>query len=86
MLLEEMAAEAQVPDHGIELVEGDFTPEEMFELFMSGKLPKNWSSERNTGSAVKLMSLGALYASQAYLGKGGRKVAVEIANGLGVFS
>lgn len=85
-LLQEMAAETHVHDHGIELVEGDFTPEEMFELFMSGKLPKNWSSERNTGSAMKLMSLGALYASQAYLGKGGRKVAVEVANSLGVFS
>ena len=47
-----MEAEEVAPGLKLELVEGDFTADEMFELLLGGKLPRQLSSERNSMSAV----------------------------------
>ncbi|KAI6910366.1 hypothetical protein KC318_g1016 [Hortaea werneckii] len=76
--------EASLPSASIELVEGDFTADEMFELFLTGRFPQDLSSQVNRFSILQLMARGALYSAQGWLGKETRKASVAIAEGFGL--
>lgn len=45
-----------LPISGFELVDGDFTSEELYEMLTAGKLPRNLASEKNSWSAMQRMS------------------------------
>ncbi|KAI6847289.1 hypothetical protein KC332_g2434 [Hortaea werneckii] len=76
--------EASLPSTSMELVDGDFTADEMFELFLTGKFPRDLSSQTNSISILQLMMRGALYSAQGWLGKETRKASVAIAEGFGL--
>ncbi|KAI7357773.1 hypothetical protein KC320_g1504 [Hortaea werneckii] len=76
--------EASLPSTSIELVDGDFTADEMFELFLAGRFPRDLSSQTNSISILQLMMRGALYSAQGWLGKETRKASVAIAEGFGL--
>ncbi|KAI7259933.1 hypothetical protein KC319_g4023 [Hortaea werneckii] len=76
--------EASLPSTSMELVDGDFTADEMFELFLTGRFPRDLSSQTNSISILQLMMRGALYSAQGWLGKETRKASVAIAEGFGL--
>lgn len=45
--------EANLPSTSVELVEGDFTADEMFELFLTGQFPRDLSSQVNSFSILQ---------------------------------
>ncbi|KAK5122220.1 hypothetical protein LTR85_004130 [Meristemomyces frigidus] len=69
---------------GLELVEGDYTADEMFGLLLSGQLPRDIASQQNSMSAMQLLVRGALYSAQGLLGQEGRKISVAVAEACGV--
>ncbi|KAI7285909.1 hypothetical protein KC345_g1469 [Hortaea werneckii] len=76
--------EASLPPTSIELVDGDFTADEVFELFLTGRFPRDLSSQTNSISILQLMMRGALYSAQGWLGKETRKASVALAEGFGL--
>ncbi|KAI7000124.1 hypothetical protein KC360_g776 [Hortaea werneckii] len=76
--------EGSLPSTSLELVDGDFIADEMFELFLEGKFPRDLSSQVNSISILQLMMRGALYSAQGWLGKETRKASVAIAEGFGL--
>ncbi|KAI7475300.1 hypothetical protein KC357_g4972 [Hortaea werneckii] len=76
--------EGSLPSTSLELVDGDFTADEMFELFLEGRFPRDLSSQVNSISILQLMMRGALYSAQGWLGKETRKASVAIAEGFGL--
>ncbi|KAI6828966.1 hypothetical protein KC340_g12831 [Hortaea werneckii] len=76
--------EGSLPSTSLELVDGDFTADEMFELFLEGRFPRDLSSQVNSISILQVMMRGALYSAQGWLGKETRKASVAIAEGFGL--